>query len=63
VDRIQIHYFPLILGQGSSLFKDFGDRIKLDVRRVTSFKNGNILVDYNVMNGQTFPELYPPADD
>jgi dihydrofolate reductase len=62
IDRISIHYFPLILGQGSSLFQDFDDRIKLEVRRVTTFHNGNILVDYNVLNGQTFPELFPPAE-
>jgi dihydrofolate reductase len=62
VDRLQVHYFPLILGQGSSLFQDFDERIKLEVARVTTYTNGNILVDYKVLNGQTFPELYPPAE-
>lgn len=61
VDRIKVHYFPLILGQGSSLFKDFDERIKLEVAKVTTFTNGNVLVDYKVLNGQTFPELYPTA--
>jgi dihydrofolate reductase len=62
IDHIQIWYFPLILGEGNSLFKGFDDRIKLETSRVTTFPDGNMLVDYKVLNGQTFPELWPPAE-
>jgi dihydrofolate reductase len=62
IDRIKIWYFPLILGSGSSLFKGFDDRIKLEVMRTSTFSSGNILIDYKVLNGQSFPELFTPAD-
>ncbi|MFF5010934.1 dihydrofolate reductase family protein [Streptomyces phaeochromogenes] len=61
IDRIKIWYFPLILGAGNSIFKGFDDRIKLEVMRVSTFYNGNILVEYKVPVGQSFPELFPPV--
>lgn len=61
IDRIKIFYFPLILGEGNSLFKGFDDRIKLEVMRVSAFTTGNVLIEYKVLNGQTFPELFTPA--
>lgn len=62
IDRIKIWYFPLILGAGNSLFTGFGDRIKLEVMRVSAFSTGNILVEYKVPVGQSFPELFPAAE-
>jgi dihydrofolate reductase len=61
IDRIKIFYFPLILGEGNSLFKGFDDRIKLEVMRVSAFMTGNVLIEYKVLNGQTFPELFTPV--
>jgi dihydrofolate reductase len=62
IDRLKIWYFPLILGTGNSIFKGFDDRIKLEVMRVTTFSTGNIVVEYKVPNGQSFPELFPPDE-
>jgi dihydrofolate reductase len=48
IDRINIWNFPLILGEGNSLFKDLGERITLKVERVQTYANGNYLVEYVV---------------
>jgi dihydrofolate reductase len=48
IDRICIWNFPLILGEGNSIFKDLGERITLKVERVQTYTNGNYLVEYVV---------------
>ncbi|MEU4245331.1 dihydrofolate reductase family protein [Actinoplanes sp. NPDC026619] len=62
IDRIKIWYFPLILGTGNSIFKGFDDRIKLELKRSQTYPTGNMFVEYKVLNGQSFPELFPPAE-
>jgi hypothetical protein len=38
--------FPIVLGQGRSLFEDLKNRVSLTLLRVRQFDSGNILLTY-----------------
>jgi dihydrofolate reductase len=49
IDRIKIWYFPIALGSGSSIFKGIGHNITFKTMRATTFHNGIIRVEYDVI--------------
>jgi len=46
LDELGIMIFPIVLGQGRSLFEDVSNRLKLTLLRVRQFNSGNILLTY-----------------
>ena len=46
LDELRIMIFPILLGQGRSLFEDLQDRVSLTLLRVRQFDSGNILLTY-----------------
>jgi dihydrofolate reductase len=46
LDELRIMIFPIVLGQGRSLFEDLKNRVSLALLRVRQFDSGNILLTY-----------------
>jgi dihydrofolate reductase len=46
LDELRIMNFPIVLGQGRSLFEDLRNRLALTLLRVRQFDSGNVLVTY-----------------
>ncbi|HZM56894.1 MAG TPA: dihydrofolate reductase family protein [Acidimicrobiales bacterium] len=46
LDELRIMIFPIVLGQGRSLFEDLTRRISLELLRLRQFDSGNILLTY-----------------
>jgi dihydrofolate reductase len=46
LDELRIMIFPILLGQGRSLFEDLKNRVSLTLLRVRQFDSGNILLTY-----------------
>jgi dihydrofolate reductase len=46
IDGYGIMVNPIILGNGTPLFKDIKDRIKLKLVKARTFRNGNVLLYY-----------------
>jgi len=38
---------PIILGNGTPLFKDINERLKLKLIKTRTFRNGNVLLYYH----------------
>ncbi len=47
LDELRIMIFPIVLGQGRSLFEDLKNRVSLTLLRVRQFDSGNILLTYH----------------
>ena len=46
LDELRVMVFPIVLGQGRSLFEDLKDRVSLTLLRVRQFDSGNLLLTY-----------------
>jgi len=46
IDDFRLIVNPLILGEGKSMFSNIADRTYLELMRIQSFKNGNVLLQY-----------------
>lgn len=46
LDELRIMIFPIVLGQGRSLFEDLRSRLSLTLLRVRQFDSGNLLLTY-----------------
>jgi dihydrofolate reductase len=46
LDELRIMIFPIMLGQGRSLFEDLRNRLALTLLRVRQFDSGNVLLTY-----------------
>ena len=46
LDELRIMIFPIVLGQGRSLFEDLSGRLSLTLLRVRQFDSGNVLLTY-----------------
>ena len=46
LDELRVMIFPIVLGQGRSLFEDLKDRVSLTLLRVRQFDSGNLLLTY-----------------
>jgi dihydrofolate reductase len=46
LDELRIMIFPIVLGQGRSLFEDLKNRVSLTLLRIRQFDSGNILLTY-----------------
>jgi dihydrofolate reductase len=46
LDELRIMIFPIVLGQGRSLFEDLKQRVPLTLLRVKEFDSGNLLLTY-----------------
>ncbi len=46
LDELRIMIFPIVLGQGRSLFEDLHDRLSLTLLHVRRFDSGNVLITY-----------------
>jgi dihydrofolate reductase len=46
LDELRIMIFPILLGQGRSLFEDLGRRLPLALLGVRQFDSGNVLLNY-----------------
>jgi dihydrofolate reductase len=46
LDELRIMIFPIVLGQGRSLFEDLRSRVSLSLLRVRQFDSGNVLLTY-----------------
>ena len=46
LDELRIMVNPVILGQGTPLFKDVNDQINLKLLKTQTFRNGNVLLYY-----------------
>ena len=49
IDEIRVIVNPLVLGQGTPLFQNVTDRIKLKLIKNRTFNNGNVLLCYQVV--------------
>ena len=46
VDELRVMVFPILLGEGTSMFSTLNNRIPLELWRTTTFRSGNILLTY-----------------
>jgi dihydrofolate reductase len=46
LDELRIMIYPVVLGQGRSLFEELKDRVALTLLRVRQFDSGNVLLTY-----------------
>jgi dihydrofolate reductase len=46
LDELRIMIFPIVLGQGRSLFEDLKNRVPLSLLRLRQFDSGNLLLSY-----------------
>jgi dihydrofolate reductase len=46
LDELRVMIFPIVLGQGRSLFEDLKGRVPLTLLRVREFDSGNLLLTY-----------------
>ncbi len=46
LDELRVMVFPILLGQGRSLFEDLEDRVSLSLLHVRQFNSGSLLVTY-----------------
>lgn len=46
LDELRIMIFPLVLGQGRSLFEGLEDRLSLSLLSMRQFDSGNVLLNY-----------------
>ena len=46
LDELRVMIFPIVLGQGRSLFEDLKNRVPLSLLRVRQFDSGNLLLTY-----------------
>ena len=46
VDELRVMVFPILLGEGISMFSTLNNRIPLELWRTTTFRSGNILLTY-----------------
>ena len=46
IDAYQIVVNPIVLGRGKTMFEDIRDPLKLKLAGTRSFRNGNVLLDY-----------------
>ncbi len=46
LDELRVMIFPIVLGQGRSLFEDLKSRVPLTLLRVKEFDSGNLLLTY-----------------
>jgi dihydrofolate reductase len=49
VDELRIMVNPVILGQGTSLFKGTNERVNLKLLKTRMFRNGNVLLYYHIV--------------
>jgi dihydrofolate reductase len=52
VDELRIMVNPVILGQGSPLFKDVNERVNLKLSSTRVFRNGNVMLYYQIAGVQ-----------
>jgi dihydrofolate reductase len=46
VDELRVIVFPILLGEGVSMFSTLNSRIPLELWRTTTFRSGNVLLVY-----------------
>ncbi len=46
LDELRIMIFPIVLGQGRSLFENLRNRLSLTLLHARSFDSGNVLLTY-----------------
>ena len=46
LDEPRVMIFPIVLGQGRSLFEDLKERVSLTLLGVKQFNSGNLLLTY-----------------
>ena len=46
VDELRVIVFPILLGEGISMFSTLNSRVPLELRRTTTFRSGNVLLVY-----------------
>ena len=49
IDAYQIVVNPVVLGRGRTMFEDVRDPLKLKLAGTRSFRNGNVLLDYEIL--------------
>ena len=46
VDELRVMVFPILLGNGASMFSTLNGRVPLELWRTTTFRSGNVLLVY-----------------
>jgi dihydrofolate reductase len=46
LDELRVLVNPIVLGDGHSLFRTAGDRLRLELRQTRTFSSGNVLLTY-----------------
>jgi dihydrofolate reductase len=46
VDELRVMVFPVLLGEGVSMFSTLNGRVPLELWRTTTFRSGNVLLVY-----------------
>ena len=52
VDELRIMVNPVILGQGTPLFKGVTERVNLKLSSTRVFRNGNVLLYYQIAGAE-----------